>query len=151
MSIRPGEKKIEIFNWETTNLVMVNHRLLTMTVNNSEDEDEKEASKESQAKFGDNKELNAEVKAIIERTGVLKASRKNEILQIKHTIELKDQAQPVYCRPYRRSVQQNEIITEEIQKLGANVLSLAKKAFKQEKFFLALLYLLTHVNIRQCS
>ena len=120
IKIDPSEDTIEVFNGETAKLIMVNHKLHVMalpTTDDGREDKQNNTHEECQAKFGKDEKLNSEIKMIIEKTEVLKACRKNETLRIKHKIDLKDDAQPVYCRPYRRSLQQNELITEEILKL----------------------------------
>ena len=119
ISIGRGEDTVGVFNGEAMKLVTEGHRLHAMTMQAEDSETEEENGKRRccLARFGDDADLNSEVKAIISRTGVLTACKKNEILEIEHTIELEDGAKPPYSRPYRRSLQQNEVITAEVRKL----------------------------------
>ncbi|KAI5151321.1 hypothetical protein ENBRE01_2056 [Enteropsectra breve] len=117
INIMASDSKITIFGSDqimAADTIMIRESNELLSFNESE---QTEDVMYNDSKFGDNIILNQKIKDIIDSYKIKNEKMDKSALNIEHEIHLKSGATPVYMRPYRRSVQENEIIAEEINKL----------------------------------
>lgn len=110
VEIIPRQGRVRIFNGEEAILNQQRYDLkIVKECRRQEDCQE--------SKFGKNEWLNKEIGKLLQKEV---GPETNGFVNLEHEIELKEGAQPIYARPYRRNEKDNEIISSEITKMLEN-------------------------------
>lgn len=76
-----------------------------------------ETSKASEGNFGEDENLNERIKQMLEEMKIKIESEGQNRLILKHRIELEDENKVVYINHRRKSIQENELISEQVKEL----------------------------------